>query len=52
MKKIALIIAYFLPKQVKHTAMLDYFDQLPMGELTVIDPKNMYILRIKKERHE
>lgn len=50
MKSLASIIAYFLPKEVKYIAMLDWMDQCPSGKLTVEDPK--YTLRIVKIEKE
>jgi hypothetical protein len=54
MNKLALIIAYFLPKEVKYTAVLDWMDDLPACTLVVEDPA--YTLRLektlkKKEKH-
>jgi hypothetical protein len=46
MNKLALLVAYFLPKEVKYMAVLDWMDDLPPCTLVVEDP--VYTLRLEK----
>jgi phage-related protein len=50
MNKLALIVAYFLPKKIKFIAMLDWMDQLSADHLTVECAEySLRMVKVKKE---